>query len=258
MMHDEVISALARTPVLLVALDFDGTLAPLVDVPSQSRMIVRARHALDALLALRDTRVALVSGRTLEDLSHVSEHDGASQIFLSGSHGTEFWFPNGYEALAEQAPSSTVADHTRAVTALVAGLDGVRIEEKPFGFGLHTRIANDASTSRALELIQDYADAHLESWRRRGGHDVVEYSERFEGKDAAIRALREVTGATSVVFAGDDETDEDAIVALEPGDVGIRVGGGESQAAVRVADAAALADTLDALATQRRLAGFEA
>jgi trehalose 6-phosphate phosphatase len=50
---------LAKTERLLVALDFDGTLAPEVDVPSHARALPEARRALFELLALPSTRVAL-------------------------------------------------------------------------------------------------------------------------------------------------------------------------------------------------------
>ncbi len=58
-------------------------------------------------------------------------------------------------------------------------------------------------------------------------------------------------GATAVLFAGDDVTDEDALAALEPQDLGIRVGAGETAARQRVPDAAALAAALTRLAELR-------
>jgi Trehalose-6-phosphatase len=60
---------------LLVALDFDGTLAPLVDNPDDARMTPRARDALVRLAGAENTVVALVSGRGLANLRTVSEAD---------------------------------------------------------------------------------------------------------------------------------------------------------------------------------------
>ncbi len=63
---------IARVKRLLVALDFDGTLAPAVDDPEQARAVPEARAAVLALLELPGTRVALVSGRSLRSLERVS------------------------------------------------------------------------------------------------------------------------------------------------------------------------------------------
>src|ERR1700709_1011922 len=87
----ELVGALreiARVKRLLVALDFDGTLAPEVDDPEQARAIPEARAAVLALLALPNTRVALVSGRSLASLEQVA--DVPDSVLLVGSHGVEF------------------------------------------------------------------------------------------------------------------------------------------------------------------------
>ena len=65
--------ALAATPHLLVALDFDGTLAPEVDVPDDARALPEGHAAVLRLIELPDTTVALISGRALASLEHVSE-----------------------------------------------------------------------------------------------------------------------------------------------------------------------------------------
>ena len=62
------IDAIAATPTLLVALDFDGTLSPLHDVPMDARATPSGARAVAALAALPHTVVALVSGRSLRDL----------------------------------------------------------------------------------------------------------------------------------------------------------------------------------------------
>src|SRR5690606_32452802 len=92
---DEALEEIAATERLLVALDFDGTLAPLQDEPMRSRAVPEATAAIDRLVALPDTVVALVSGRTLEHLRIIAEHDDDSRVWLAGSHGVEFWRPGG-------------------------------------------------------------------------------------------------------------------------------------------------------------------
>ena len=77
----------AATPRLLVASDFDGTLAPIVNDPTGARPLPRAAEALIALAALPSTEVMLVSGRALEVLR---EYSGMpASVHLVGSHGAE-------------------------------------------------------------------------------------------------------------------------------------------------------------------------
>ncbi|MCT9820381.1 trehalose-phosphatase [Microbacterium sp. W1N] len=242
------LARVAATEVLLVALDFDGTLAPLVDEPMSARMTAQARAAVTALRAAPDTHVAFVSGRSLADLRVISEYDEASGILLAGSHGAEF-----HPAAADDQPID--ADEVRALsdaaTAAVAGLDGVWVETKPFGFAVHTRLASDADGARAHEAIAALVTKRAPRWRRRRGHDLTEYSARAAGKDDAVAHLRALTGATAVVFAGDDVTDEDALASLGADDLGIRVGAGASAASMRVDDIQGLASVLVDLAHER-------
>jgi alpha,alpha-trehalose-phosphate synthase [UDP-forming]/trehalose-phosphatase len=248
--------ALARVAAsdrLLVALDFDGTLAPLEDEPMKARALPSAAAAVAALAALPDTPVAFVSGRSLHDLREIAEHADDAQIFLAGSHGAEFWVPGeGPLETDDEEDAPALRDELRdRMAEEVGGLEGVWVEPKTFGFGIHTRVASpeDAQTARnAADRLVQHRAPH---WRRRTGHNIVEYSFRHEGKDSAIAALRDRLGATAVLFAGDDVTDEDALASLGPDDLGIRVGEGETAASVRVGSIQELAAALSLLARMR-------
>lgn len=249
----EAIARVADTGILLVALDFDGTLSPLVDEPMQARMLPEARTALDALLAAPDTIVALVSGRSLGDLRVIAEHDDDSPILLAGSHGAEFWIPGEGDVTHADAPEDArLRDELRAhAEAATAHLDGVWIEPKTFGFGVHTRKLSPADAEEANRLVDTLVAAEAPHWRRRTGHNIIEYAFRHEGKDSAVAELRERVGATAVLFAGDDVTDEDALRSLGPADLGVLVGDRDSAASAKVADIAALAELLERLAGAR-------
>ncbi len=247
------VTAVAAAERLLVALDFDGTVSPLVDEPMTARMTPAARGAVDALLTTPDTFVAFVSGRTLADLRVISEHEDDSPILLAGSHGAEYWIPGSPSEGDVDAADIALRDRLRAdAERLASGVSGAWIEPKAFGFGVHLRTVADADEAAALRSGVDamMADA-APHWRRRQGHDIVEYASTDAGKDAAVAHLREVVGATAVVFAGDDVTDEDALRSLEPQDLGIRVGAGETAASVRVRDIEELAGLLSTLARER-------
>jgi len=254
----DAIGRLAASTRLLVALDFDGTLSPLEDEPMDARMLPAARVAIDALVAAPDTVVAFVSGRSLVDLRIIAEHDDSSRVLLAGSHGAEFWIPGeGVVSHGEDEADVRLRDALRThAEQATAHLDGVWIEPKTFGFGVHTRRADAADAAEANRLVDRIVAAEAPHWRRRTGHNIVEFAFRHEGKDSAVAELRARVGATAVLFAGDDVTDEDAIASLGPDDLGVRVGEGASAAAVRVPDIAALAELLSGLAAERtRLRG---
>jgi len=249
----DAIARLAASTRLLVALDFDGTLSPLEDEPMDARMLPAAREAVDALVDAPETVVAFVSGRSLVDLRAIAEHDDASRVLLAGSHGAEFWIPGeGVVSHGEDEADVRLRDTLRAhAERATAHLDGVWIEPKTFGFGVHTRRADPADAAEANRIVDGIVSDEAPHWRRRTGHNIVEFAFRHEGKDSAVAELRERVGATAVLFAGDDVTDEDAIASLGAGDLGVRVGEGESSAAVRVPDIAALAALLARLAEER-------
>lgn len=248
------LESLAHTPRLLVALDFDGTLSPLVDEPMSARMIPAARRALDTLAALPDTDVALVSGRSLADLRVISEHTDDSLFHLAGSHGAETWHP-GTRAKqdddADRADRALLDALVPEAERIVAGVDGAWVEPKAFGLGLHTRLAEADAAQTAQRDIDALMAERAPGWRRRTGRDILEFAFRHEGKDQAVAALRERLGATAVLFAGDDVTDEDALRSLGDDDLGVHVGAGDSAASVSVEDPAALAAFLHRLARLR-------
>nr|WP_228509247.1 trehalose-phosphatase [Herbiconiux sp. VKM Ac-1786] len=238
---------------MLVALDFDGTLAPIVDVPADARALPEARDAVLALLDLPDTHVAYVSGRAMDSLAAVS--DLPDHALLAGSHGVEVR-TEGRVALdlsdAEQAERDRLEP---LLAAVVEPLDGVWIEEKPAGFAMHTRLADADATTAAEEQALAAADAEAHGITVRHGQDILEFSVRGTTKGDAVDRLREQTGATAVLFAGDDVTDEDGFGALGGDDVGVKVGAGDTRAAFRVDGPAEMAAVLAELGRLRRDTG---
>ncbi|MBS1699213.1 MAG: trehalose-phosphatase [Actinobacteria bacterium] len=251
---DPALARLAHTPRLLVALDFDGTVSPHVAQPMAARALPAAVAAVRRLAALPGTSVAYASGRSLHDLREITEHTDDSPILLAGSHGAQFWFPDTGEETDLSSEPADQAEVVAELRALIADLDGVVHEPKTFGFGVHTRTAAPGQEEIAFLRVEKWASERIPSWRRRTGHHLREFSWRDEGKDAALTRLRAHVGATAVLFAGDDVTDEDGIRTLRGSDVGVRIGTGETAAVLRVPDPAAFAELLDALADARAAA----
>lgn len=241
---------LSRTPRLLVALDFDGTLAPEVDVPDDARAIPEARQAVLRLLQVPDTRVALVSGRAMESLKLVTDLPDA--VLLFGSHGVE--------ARLDTPDTTLTLDEAERGRVEVLGLllrdvadrfEHVWVESKPAGFALHTRLASARNSLEAHEMALAVAVAELEGLTVRPGKNVLEFSVRSTNKGDALNRLREYAGATAVLYAGDDVTDEDAFAVLTGTDFGLKSGPGPTVAEFRVAAPVDVAAVLEKLAELR-------
>ena len=241
---------LARTRRLLVALDFDGTLAPEVDSPEQARAVPESRDAVLRLLRMPNTRVALVSGRALRSLEQVA--DLPDNTLLVGSHGIEIRLDDPDDHVPLNTMELEQVDVLHEVLSEVAdAVDQVWLEVKPAGFALHTRLAT-AHNSRVAHLVaRSETSAELDNLTVREGKNVLEFSVRSTTKGEAVEHLRRYTAADAVFYAGDDVTDEDAFAALLPHDVGVKSGDGATEAGFRVAGPTEIAAVLTALATFR-------
>lgn len=245
----DALARLAASPRLLVALDFDGTVSPLVDNPSESRVIPTARTALDALEGLPETWIAFVSGRPLDSLARVTESDDAA--LLIASHGVEVRLEGGVVDVGlTDAERARLAALEAELTVIVDSTPGSKLEHKPVGLGLHTR-GVASGVARDADARARAAAARLGGFLERGGKDILEFAVRDATKGDGVQRLREHVGATAVLYAGDDVTDEDAFAVLGAGDAGVKVGAGETVAEFRVADPDAVAGMLRLLAQER-------
>ncbi|WP_369823152.1 bifunctional alpha,alpha-trehalose-phosphate synthase (UDP-forming)/trehalose-phosphatase [Agromyces sp. CF514] len=246
----EATAGLAATERLLVALDFDGTVAPLVDRPAEARATDRAAAAIRRLTALPDTRVALVSGRALESLGQVA--DPPHGVLLSGSHGVELKLDTGAITIdLRDAEVLKLAQLTRVVEEVAAAHPGTRVEVKPAGLALHTRGLASSAATAAQSAARARVAAELGGVTVRAGKSVLEFSVRSTHKGESFARLRQHAGATAAIYVGDDVTDEDAFASLEAEDVGVKVGQGKSIAPFRVRNPDDVAELLELLATAR-------
>lgn len=243
---DDVTAALtrvARVPRLLVACDFDGTLAPIVNHPGDARPLPAAADALRALAQQPATSAALISGRALVDLGTLSGLAGA--VHLVGSHGAEFETGFGHEI--DTALLQTITDELAAIAARYAG---VTVEPKPASVALHVRNAAPADGQAALAA----ARAAGTGWsaQQTEGKAVLEFAVITTDKGEALDILRDGDSADAVVFFGDDVTDEKAFRRLRGDDVGVKVGPGDTVAGFRVDSPEDVAAALEFLLDERR------
>ncbi|GAB3282540.1 trehalose-phosphatase [Parasphingorhabdus pacifica] len=242
-----VLVQLARTPRLLVACDYDGTLAPIVADPTQAKPLPESVHALRSLAALPGTTTAVISGRALRDLATLSRLP--AEVHLVGSHGSEFdvGFVHQLEPEATQLRTSL----QRSLQEVTQGKLGVTLENKPASVAVHVRRAETDVAEQVLDAIRS-GPATWEGVEVTEGKAVIELSVVQTDKGNALEALRHQVSATAAVFLGDDVTDEKAFARLHGPDLGIKVGDEESLAHYRVPETTDVATALAFMMEERR------
>jgi len=216
---EDLAARVSRSP-LLVALDIDGTLAPIAPTPEAAVVPASTRRALGRLARAPDVHLALVTGRAANDGRRLVD---VSDSWTIGNHGIELIDPTGalrVNALAE-AFAPTIAQAARLLSGPLGGFGGVFIEDKAWTLSVHVRLAARADVPRVEQTLTEVA--------RQLELRVIQGKEIFElrppisiNKGTALLELAAALGVTdhrgslggSLIYAGDDRTDEDAFRAL--------------------------------------------
>jgi trehalose 6-phosphate phosphatase len=202
----------------LVALDFDGTLAPIVADPTQARAHPEAVDALSAL-APRIGHLAVVTGRpaaTAVEYAGLRGVPALAGLVVLGHYGLERWDART-DRFTTPPPPAGVDTARRRLPALLDSLEAAEayVEDKGAALGVHTRRMRDPQEAferlRApLRRLADEVGLVLEP-----GRLVLELRPAGVDKGGALRGLVEQVGARTVVFAGDDLGDLAAFDAVD-------------------------------------------
>ena len=220
---------LSGTP-LVILLDVDGTLAPIAPRPEDAAVPPETRKVVATLAARRGTHVGLVSGRAAADARRLV---AVSNVHAIGNHGCEVISPDGDVTIdpAVAPYRDALAQVARTLAPRVAEVAGVLLEDKTWTLSIHYRLADPGIVPRLRGVVTDVA--------ARYGLPVTEGKKVLEvrppvsvDKGTAVLALAARLGATdaaaSLLYAGDDRTDEDAFRRLRaklPSAVTVRVAG---------------------------------
>jgi trehalose 6-phosphate phosphatase len=217
-----VLDQLQRASHVLIALDFDGTLAPIVAHPEEAQLPPETVRVLERIAASDRHTLAIVSGRSLADL----RRRVPSAAICAGNHGLEiegegFSFVDPAADLLRETVDRACLD----LNAAIAGLPGVFLERKGLTATVHYRGAEPAIAGALRETIA-LAIAPYATLRVRPAILAWEILPRTGwSKGSAVRLLAgamRITGL-QLVCAGDDGTDED-MFTVRPDAVSIRVG----------------------------------
>jgi trehalose 6-phosphate phosphatase len=217
---------------LLLALDFDGTIAPIVPNPASAKIDDRILGLLREVNRSSHVSVALISGRDIEDLY---QRTAELAVYRVGSHGSDCCTPDG-QSLWGMEGSPIVLDGALATRLSAARL---RVERKKQSVAVHFRHVYGADRKEVLDEFCLWASSH--GLELVNGRCVVEARVPSLDKAGAIRMLSRYTRATHVFYAGDDLTDFGAISWASKHGIGVFVESSErtppdDDAIVRVDD----------------------
>lgn len=229
---DAIEPLLDAAPRVLLCLDYDGTLTPIVARPEIAELDVATRHLVREIAGLCAT--AIVSGRDRRDIERRVQ---VPEAFYVGSHGFDVGGPAEHR-LALQIGEPYLASLDAAERLLRAGsarLPGALVERKRFSIALHSRlVARDllpevgALVDEILELLPDL--------RREPGKEVVEVQPNVAwDKGKSVLWLKDALGLDDALalHVGDDLTDETVFTVLADDGAGIFVGDEERTTAAR-------------------------
>lgn len=190
--------------MVLVAFDFDGTLAPIVEDPGQVEMLPRTRTLLAEVA--RRYPCAVISGRERADLA--ARLQGIPLVALVGNHGADL------VPLARSQLQLLRFWHGQ-LTRQLASFRGVQVEDKGASLAVHYRRSREKKQVRAA--LQEIT-AGLAGLRLIWGKQVLNLLPAgAPHKGAALETLRSRHGCDTALYVGDDDTDEDVFMLDQPG-----------------------------------------
>jgi trehalose 6-phosphate phosphatase len=227
------LAALLADPArALIALDFDGTLAPIVADPTQARATATAVEALHQLAGLAGT-VAIITGRPAADAAAFAGVAAVPEVIVLGHYGMQRW-ERGRLSSPALPPGLAVARADLPAVLASAGADpGTWIEDKGEALAVHTRRA--AQPQPELERLRGPLTqlAGRTGLAVEPGRLVLELRPPGADKGQALRDLAAERSSAAVLFCGDDLGDRPAFEAVRElradGTPGLAVASGSAE-----------------------------
>lgn len=223
----------AASKRILLILDFDGTLAPIVADPNLARVGVANLRTLRRLEGHRNVRICVLSGRLKVQLVARIPVRG---VLLIGEHGLSLARQG---TLQRRRLKRNLSEITRGIGDLVRSEPGAVLEKKDMSLTVHFRRVRPRLKGRFVAALKGRLDSFAaeKRFKLRHGKEIYEVLPNLDwGKGRVAAKLAQRSGPDSIVIAiGDDSTDEEMFQQL-PEALTVKVGPGKTAARFRLAD----------------------
>ncbi|MBN1332476.1 MAG: trehalose-phosphatase [Synergistales bacterium] len=225
----ESIKTEAKDRQLVISLDYDGTLTPIVDRPEMAVLSDNMKKCLQKVSA--KFPVIIISGRDLDDIRDLIRLEG---LIYAGSHGFDISSPREMD-LAFQMGEEFLPLLDRIETLLkkeISKIEGTIVERKKFSIAVHYRLVSEGQAWKVEKIVDDIL-AETPRLRKGFGKMVFELKPDIDwdkGKALLwlLEGLQMDMDKTLPIYIGDDITDEDAFLVLQGSGIGIVVREGET------------------------------
>jgi trehalose 6-phosphate phosphatase len=214
-------------------LDFDGTLVPIQNDPTQCFLSDKIRKQLLLLSGSQYCYLIVLTGRALSD---IKKRIGIRKMYYGGNHGLDISGPNLRVTHPKALTSkSDIQDVTLVLKKEIANIEGAWIENKKFGVSLHFRAVKKEDIQPVKKVFHAVANEFLEEKRLDviKGKKVIELTPHVSWNkgSAVLWILKQLKDKCVPVYIGDDQTDETAFKALSRRGLTIRVAKSKKTAA---------------------------
>ncbi len=210
---------------LFLLLDYDGTLTPIVSRPQLALCPIEVRRYLEKLRDLSGIYLAIISGRSIED---VREKVGVSGITYVGKHGLEIENPAGrHKKILVPARKRELKRITQNVQNSLKRIPGILFEDKGPILSVHYRNVPQKFSTQVPQIVETELQQWRKCWKMASGKKVLEIRPNMNfNKGKAVKEILKTFPSRQVlpIYLGDDQTDEDAFRVLKGKGISVFVG----------------------------------
>ena len=212
---------------LFLFLDYDGTLTPIVSRPELAICPSEVKRHLEKLRDLPRVYLAIISGRSLEDLRGKV---GVSDIIYVGNHGLEIENPGGsHKNILSLTRTRELKKITQNLQNSLKEISGILFEEKGLILCVHYRNVPQKCFARIHQVMEEELKQWRDHWKLASGKMVFEIRPQIDfHKGKAVTEIIKTFPSLGFlpIYLGDDQTDEDAFRVLKGRGISVFIGPG--------------------------------